>query len=134
PHNLSFGGSWTRPNSVGDGTFQSNGQFGFNGIFTSGTSSANGGLNMADSVLGHASSFSQGGSQLNNQVLNTIGAYGQDVWRVNNNLTMYLGVSWEPYIAAVDQNGFNSAFIRERFEQGLKSTVYPNAPAGLVFP
>jgi hypothetical protein len=133
-HSLSFGGSWTRPNSDGDGTFQSNGQFAFNGIFTSGTSSTNGGLNMADYVLGYASSFSQGGSQINDQILNTIGLYVQDVWRANNHLTLNMGIRWEPFITPVDQNGFNSAFVRERFEQGLKSVTYPNAPAGMVFP
>lgn len=133
-HNVSFGGSWTRPHSIGDGTFQSNGQFTFSGIFTSSTNNANGGLNMADWILGYASAFQQGGSQLNNQTLNSIGAYVQDVWRVNKNLTLNMGIRWEPFLTAVDQNGFNSAFIRERFDQGLRSTTYPNAPAGLVFP
>ena len=133
-HSVSFGGSWTRPHSNGDGTFQSNGQFAFSGIFTSGTSNANGGLNMADWMLGLPSSFSQGGSQLNNQILNTLGFYAQDIWRVSNRLTLNYGLRWEPFITPVDQNGFTSHFIRERFDQDLKSVTYPNAPAGLVFP
>jgi hypothetical protein len=133
-HNLSFGGSWTRPHSMGDGTFQSNGQVGFSGIFTSSTNNANGGLNMADFVLGYMATFGQGGSQLNDQILNSIGAYVQDVWRVNKNLTLNMGIRREPFLTASDQNGFNSAFVRERFDQGLRSTTYPNAPAGLVFP
>ena len=83
-HSLSFGGSWTRPHSDGDGTFQSNGQFTFSGLITSGTTNANGGLNMADWVLGLPSAFSQGGSQINDQVLNSVGAYVADVWRVNS--------------------------------------------------
>ncbi len=85
---------------------------------------------MADWILGHASAFQQGGSQINDQILNSIGAYAQDVWRVNKNLTLNMGVRWEPFITAVDQNGFNAAFVRERFNQGLKSTTYTNAPAG----
>ena len=133
-HSVSFGGSWTRPNSIGDGTFQSNGQFTFSGLFTSGTNNANGGLNMADWILGYASAFQQGGSQLNDQILNSVGMYVQDVWRVNNRLTLNTGVRWEPFLTAVDQNGYNAAFVRERFDQGLRSTTYPNAPAGLVFP
>ena len=133
-HNLSFGGSWTQPHSMGDGTFQSNGQFTFSGIFTSANNTAAGGLNMADWILGYASAFQQGGSQLNDQKLHSVGLYTQDVWRVNKNLTLNMGVRWEPFITAVDQNGYNAAFVRSRFEQGLKSTTYPNAPAGLVFP
>lgn len=133
-HSLSFGGSWTRPHSDGDGTFRSNGTFTFSGLITSGTSNANGGLNMADFVLGLPVSFVQGGSQINDQILHTIGLYAADVWRVNNRLTLNYGLRWEPYLASKDQNNWNSAFIRERFLQGLRSSVYLNAPAGEVFP
>lgn len=133
-HSLSFGGAWTRPHSDGDGTFQSNGQFTFSGLITSGTGNVNGGLNMADFVLGLPVAFSQGGSQINDQILHSVGVYVADVWRVNRNLTLNYGLRWEPYFAARDQNGFTTAFIRDHFVKGLKSTVYPNAPAGIVFP
>jgi hypothetical protein len=133
-HSLSFGGSWTRPHSDGDGTFQSNGQYTFSGLITSGTANANGGLNMADWVLGLPSAFSQGGSQINDQVLNSVGVYVADVWRVNSRLTLNYGLRWEPYFAAVDQNMFSTAFVRDRFNQGVRSGTYPNAPVGMVFP
>jgi hypothetical protein len=133
-HTFSWGGMWNRPHSSGDGTFQSNGQFTFSGIFTSGTTNANGGLNMADFVLGLPSAFSQGGSQINDQVLNAFGAYVQDVWRVSDRLTLNYGVRYEPYLAARDQNGFVSAFVRENFDRRIRSTTFPNAPVGLVFP
>jgi hypothetical protein len=133
-HSLSFGGAWTRPHSDGDGTFQSNGQYTFSGLITSGTGNANGGLNMADFVLGLPVSFSQGGSQINDQILHSVGLYVADVWRVNRNLTLNYGLRWEPYLSARDQNNFATAFIRENFVKGVKSTVYPNAPAGVVFP
>ena len=51
-HSLSFGGSWTRPSSTGDGPFQADGAFTFDGLMTSGTANANGGLNFADFLLG----------------------------------------------------------------------------------
>ena len=133
-HSVSFGGSWTRPHSDGDGTFQSNGQYTFSGLITSGTANANGGLNMADFVLGLPSAFSQGGSQINDQVLNSVGLYVADVWRMGRNLTLNYGIRWEPYFAARDQNNFTTAFVRGNFDRGIKSTVYPNAPAGLLFP
>ena len=62
-HSLSFGGSWTRPHPNGDGTFQANGNMGFNGIITSGTSNTNGGLNMADFVLGYPNSYRAAGAR-----------------------------------------------------------------------
>jgi hypothetical protein len=133
-HSVSFGGSWTRPHPNGDGTFQSNGNMGFSGIFTSGTANANGGLNMADFVLGYPNSYRGGGSQINNAWVHAPGLYVADVWRLNRNITLNYGLRWEPFISAKDANGFNTAFIRENFDKGIRSTVYPNAPIGLVFP
>jgi hypothetical protein len=132
-HSLSFGAMWTRPATDGDGTFQSNGNASFSGLFTSGTSNANGGLNMADFVLGLPATFRQGGSQINDQSINALGVYFGDVWRMGRKLTMNYGVRWEPYFAAKDANGFTTAFSRANFDQGIRSTVYPNAPIGLLF-
>jgi hypothetical protein len=132
-HSLSFGGVWTRPHSDGDGTFQSNGNMSFSGLFTSGTTNTNGGLNMADFVLGLPSAFRQGGSQINNQTINAIGLYAGDVWKMSRNITLNYGIRWEPYLAAKDANGFTTAFSRENFDKGIHSVVYPNAPAGLMF-
>jgi len=133
-HSISFGGSWTRPHPNGDGTFQANGNMGVSGIFTSGTNNANGGLNMADFVLGLPNSYRGGGSQINNAWEHSIGLYVADVWRLSRRLTVNYGLRWEPYIAAKDANGFNTAFIRENFDKGIRSKVYVNAPVGLVFP
>jgi Carboxypeptidase regulatory-like domain len=132
-HSVSFGGVWTRPHTDGDGTFQANGNFGFTGLVTSGTNNANGGLNLADYVLGLPATFRQGGTQLNDQSINAIGLYAGDVWRMSRNVTMNYGIRWEPYLAAKDANGFTTAFSRANFDKGIKSVVYPNAPAGLVF-
>ena len=132
-HSVSFGGVWTRPHTDGDGTFQSNGNFGFSGLITSGTGNANGGLNMADFVLGYPATFRQGGSQINDQSIHAVGLYIGDVWRMSRKLTMNYGIRWEPYLAAKDANGFTTAFVRENFDRGIRSTVYPNAPVGLLF-
>ena len=132
-HSVSFGGVWTRPHTDGDGTFASNGTFGFSGLITSGTANANGGLAMADFVLGLPATFNQAGSQRNDQSINAIGLYLGDVWRVSRTMTMNYGVRWEPYLAAMDNNGFQQAFSRENFDRGVRSVVYPNAPVGLMF-
>ncbi len=33
---------------------------------------------------------------------------------------MNYGLRWEPFFAAKDQNNFNMAFVRERFDQGCQ--------------
>ena len=124
---------WTRPHTDGDGTFASNGTMGFSGLITSGTTNANGGLNMADFVLGLPATFNQAGSQINNQSINAIGLYVGDVWRAGRKVTLNYGIRWEPYLAAKDDNGFQQAFSRENFDKGIRSIVYPNAPVGLMF-
>jgi len=132
-HSLSFGGSWTRPSSDGDGPFQADGQFIFDGLMTSGTANASGGLPLADFLLGFPREYRGGGSQLNNQYIHAVGVYFNDVWRVSSRLTLTGGVRWEPYLAPVDRNNFALHFSREHFENGIRSTVYPNAPLGLMF-
>ena len=132
-HSVSFGGVWTRPHTDGDGTFASNGTFGFSGLISSGTGNANGGLNMADFVLGLPATYNQAGSQRNSQTVHAVGFYAGDVWRAGRRLTLNYGIRWEPYLAAQDLNGFTQAFSRANFDKGIKSVVYPNAPVGLMF-
>ena len=132
-HSFSFGGSWTRPSSDGDGPFQADGRMTFSGLITSGTSQTSGGYNLADFLLGYPSAYSQGGSQINNEYVHAIGTYANDVWRVNSRITLNYGIRWEPFLAPRDRNGFTTGFIRENFDKGIHSVTYPNAPAGLVF-
>ena len=108
-HSFSFGGMWIRPFEDADGPFQANGTFSFNGT-RAGGATAQDRLGMADFLIGLPSSFSQGGSQIVAEKMNYVGIYGQDVWRVNNRLTLNVGLRWEPYLAAKDQNGFLTAF------------------------
>jgi hypothetical protein len=132
-HSISFGGSWTRPGSDGDGPFQADGNMTFNGLITSGTTQASGGLNWADFVLGYPSNYRGGGSQINNAYVHSPGFYANDVWRMSSRVTFNYGLRWEPYFAPKDVNGFNTAFSRTNYEKGIRSIVYPNAPIGLLF-
>ena len=127
-HQVSFGAAWIRPGLDVIGPFQANGIFTFNG------SRAGGGrLGLADMMLGLPSQFRQGGNQLVQQEMNYVGVYAQDVWRVNDRVTMNAGVRWEPYLAPHDNYGFYSRFNLDRFTAGRRSSVFTNAPAGLMF-
>ena len=132
-HSLAFGGSWTRPGADGDGTFQADGNMGFTGLITSGTGNANGGLNHADFLLGYPASYRLGGSQINDAYVHSPGLYVNDVWRVNRRVTLNFGLRWEPNLAPKDRNGFVVGWSRENFDKGIRSTVYPNAPLGLMY-
>ena len=120
-HTLKFGGEFhldqvnVNPDAVFNGSFQ------FTGSET--------GSDFADFLLGIASYYRQGDSRsfyLRNHYL---GLYGQDSCKVRPKLTLDYGLRWDvlpPW--------------REKYNQiqtlilGRQSTVYPGAPAGLVFP
>jgi hypothetical protein len=131
-HSVSFGGMWIHPFEDADGPFQANGSFSFNGT-RAGGATAQDRLGMADFLVGLPSSYSQGGSQIVAEKMPYVGLYVQDVWRVNNQLTLNVGLRWEPYLAAKDQNGFTTAFSQDWFNQNRHSVTFPNAPAGLMF-
>jgi hypothetical protein len=91
------------------------------------------GSGMADFLLGQASSFLQATP---NTVFTTKwghSLYGQDTWKVSRRLTVNLGVRWEPFFPQSLNNGAVFNFSRDRFNQGVHSTVFKNAPAGLLY-
>jgi hypothetical protein len=93
----------------------------------------NTGLGLADFMVGRPVSFSQGtltGLDLAN---NYIGVYAQDSWRVSPNITVNAGLRWEPFMPVSSRNDRIAHFDRGRFNRGIRSTVFPTAPAGLMF-
>jgi hypothetical protein len=124
-HQFAFGfdGRKDQFNSVNNQ--QANGQFTFNG----GTS----GDGMADLLLGRFSGLTDGKVISDYIRLTAIAAYAQDAFHVTPRLTINYGVRWEPEVPAYDKYGRGNQFSLALFEQGWHSSVYPQAPAGLVF-
>jgi hypothetical protein len=126
-HQLSFGGNWIHSSIETVNNRPTNGQFTFNGQGT--------GLSLADFMTGIVSGgFVQGNPVYDFDYNNYIGAYIQDNWRVRSDLTLNVGLRWEPFLPMQNSNNYSSHFDRARFDQNLHSTVYPQAPAGLIFP
>lgn len=81
-------------------------------------------------LLGQSVQFFQGGGQFDRGLRKWIGAgYAQDAWRITPRLTLNYGLRYEvntPYTEI--RNRLNA------WAPGQQSKVYPNAPAGLLFP
>src|SRR5215831_6627497 len=125
-HQISIGAEWIRSIMNTLNNRPSNGQFTFSGQTT--------GLGYSDFLLGNLSSFIQGNPVFDYDRSNYIGMYGQDSWKVRRNLTLNYGVRWEPFRPETNINKFAENFDINRFKAGVKSTVMPGAPAGLLFP
>jgi hypothetical protein len=84
----------------------------------------------ASFLMGFPVVFFQGGGDMNRGLRNVdLGLFAQDEWRVTPRLTLNYGLRWEVSTPFVD--------IRDRMNAwapGQKSTVFGNAPAGLLFP
>ena len=122
-HQLSFGGSVLYGVQNNFAVWASPHQFRFTGAAT--------GLGLADFMLGRAGNLFTGISNPHNVTGTTVAVYGTDTWRATPRLTLTAGVRWEPYIPQHTEAIYH--FDYDRFRQGIKSTVYANAPAGLYY-
>ena len=87
------------------------------------------GFGLADFLLGRVGSFNQGAGEIANVVGYQLGLFVQDQFKLKPNVTLTAGLRWDPNLPPSSQGGRGSVFV-----PGQQSTVYPNAPTGLVFP
>ncbi len=105
-----------------------------------GTSSYTGGY-LADYLLGAASGYMQGAGEIADVAGWQIGPFVQDDYRIKPNLTINLGLRWDPNTPPVSQGGRGAAWVPgantvagfANSTPGQQSIVFPNAPAGLLF-
>ena len=104
-----------------------NGQFTFNASYS--------GLGLADLLLGAPNTFSQGfgpGAAAHLRY-NYFGYYAQDTWHASKRLTINAGLRWEPWFPEYEKNNVGGEFNAAAFASNTVSSVYTNAPAGIVF-
>ncbi|MGA9529139.1 MAG: carboxypeptidase regulatory-like domain-containing protein [Terriglobales bacterium] len=99
----------------------------FNGAFVFQGSET--GSDLADFLLGIASSYNQGDSQRFYNRDKYIGVFAQDSWRIRHDLTINYGLRWD--VIAPWSEKYNQL---QTLVLGEQSRVYPGAPRGLVFP
>jgi hypothetical protein len=119
-HELRFGGEALRVLNHITNTFQMDGSFSFSGELS--------GDGLADFMFGRSSTFSQGGGEFKDLKGTKWTMFLQDNWRVTGNLTLNIGLRWDPYLAPYDRQGRVICF-----QPGAKSARYPKAPAGLIY-
>jgi hypothetical protein len=107
-------------------TGRANGNWIFNGSAT--------GLGLADLLAGRVTSVEHGGP--NRVIVNNLhlGLYAQDSWRASSRVTLNVGARWEPYFGQNVENNAIAIFKMDNFQRGIKSKVFLNAPAGLIYP
>ena len=103
--------------------FRANGRFSFSNAapFT--------GDALADFFLGKFSTFQQAIGEYKNTRMHFLATFIQDTFRVNRNLTVNLGLRWDPFFPYTDKNNRLACY-----RPGEESQVYVNAPVGVVYP
>ena len=92
------------------------------------------GLGLADMLLGRVNTLDQSGISGIDFYQWYQGAYVQDTWRATPRITVNAGLRWEPFFSQNLTRGANTIFDRALFTNNTRSTVFRNAPAGLIYP
>lgn len=94
---------------------------------------SNGNTSLANFLFGYLATFSQNSGQFQQNRAKYYGGYVQDSWRLGRRLVLNYGLRYEPYIPLHEKGNRMGQFNPEAYAQGRRSTLYPNAPAGLLF-
>jgi hypothetical protein len=125
-HQFTFGASWVHTQMNGNGTFQQNPRFTFNGQYTGNT--------LADFITGSVDTFLQGNGQVGRDGANAPSLYAQDNWKVSQRFQLNLGIRWDPFIPQHQLYNYATQFDPAKFYAGQTSTAFKLAPPGLTFP
>ncbi len=134
-HQFVFGGEWIQNQLNIGNSYESNGVFTFNGQYSG--SGPNGGTVIGDQNLdflqGTLSAFQQSKQQQNALRGPIPSLYVQDTFHPVPNLTLVAGLRWGPNYMPTDHFNRGSVFNMANFLSSTVSSVYPNAPAGILF-
>jgi len=134
-HQLIFGGEWVQNELNIGNAYEGNGVFTFNGTYSA--NGPAGGTKVGDQSLdflqGTLSAFQQSKEQQNALRGPIPSLYAQDTFHASKRLTLVAGLRWGPNFMPTDYFNRGSVFNMADFLSNTVSTVYPNAPAGVLF-
>lgn len=119
-HMIKFGGEYRATKSDRVTANGVDPQFTFNGQIS--------GNAFGDFLLGRPFNMTQGSVRINRIRSQAYNLYVQDEWKMHRDLSLTLGLRYEPffpYYSADDELTL--------FRPGIQSTVFPSAPAGLLY-
>ena len=124
-HNIAFGVHIENSKADIDNLNTEPGTFTFNSNITN--------YAAASFLLGYMYQFAQGMGQYVNNRDQFMGFYAQDSWRISPRLTLNYGLRYEPFLPWKEIKQRVTRFSPAAYAAGQVSTVYTNAPAGLLF-
>ena len=130
-HSISFGGEYYFGTGDNINNFQQNPVYTYTAqsyVPNANTTATSTGNSFADFLTGRFVSFLQGAGEYKNTRYNHWAVFGEDSWKVSPRLVLNLGTRYEPFLPYYDLNNKLAAY-----RPGVKSTLYPNAPVGIVF-
>ena len=125
-HQFGFGGAVAMSDWKTESNVRSMGPMSFSGGAT--------GLPLADFLLGRVFEFRQSTPFRQDIKQPYFALYAQDTWRVSPNITFNYGLRWEPWFPQDSVDKAVYTFDVDRMRNDIRSTVYPQAPAGLYYP
>ena len=134
-HQVMFGGQWVQAQLNIGNVYEGNGNFTFNGEYSlngPGGGSKNGDASL-DFLMGTLSAFEQSKQQQNALRGPFPSLYIQDTFHASTRLTFTGGLRWGPNVMPYDYFHRGVVFNMADFTANKVSTVYPNAPAGILY-
>jgi len=140
-HQLKLGFSYAIYKKIQDAFANTQGNFSFNGSFTSPNAANPGsctpsstlscGYDFADYLMGYAQSYSEDGAKISGHWNNiSPAAYIQDNWRVNSRLTLNLGLRWDGIPHTYEANNLSSNFYPNLYNAANAATFEFNSGTG----